>query len=48
MRQYVSELANKIDIGKVSGLLGIPEHSITGALNERRCSMCGKAGIIPV
>lgn len=35
MRLDVSELAKKIDIGKVSGLLGIPEHSITGALKRK-------------
>jgi putative ATP-dependent DNA ligase len=35
MRLDVSELAQKINIGKLSGLLGIPEHSITGALKRK-------------
>ena len=35
MRRDVSELTNKLDIGKISSLLGIPEHSITGALKRK-------------
>jgi putative ATP-dependent DNA ligase len=35
MRRDVSELVNKLDIAKLSGLLGIPEHSITGALKRK-------------
>jgi putative ATP-dependent DNA ligase len=35
MRREVSELENKLDIAKVSGMLGIPEHSITGALKRK-------------
>ena len=35
MRREVSELVNKLDIAKLSGLLGIPEHSITGALKRK-------------
>lgn len=35
MRRDVSELVNKLDIAKISGLLGIPEHSITGALKRK-------------
>jgi len=35
MRREVSELENKLDIAKLSGLLGIPEHSITGALKRK-------------
>lgn len=35
MRHEVSELENKLDIAKLSGLLGIPEHSITGALKRK-------------
>jgi len=35
MRRDVSELENKLDIAKVSGILGIPEHSITGALKRK-------------
>ena len=35
MRRDVSELTNKLDIGKISSLLGIPEHNITGALKRK-------------
>ncbi|HEX7575541.1 MAG TPA: RNA ligase, partial [Candidatus Methanoperedens sp.] len=35
MRHEVSELENKLDIAKLSGMLGIPEHSITGALKRK-------------
>ena len=35
MRRDVSELTNKLDIGKISSLLDIPEHSITGALRRK-------------
>jgi len=35
MRRDVSELVNKLDIAKLSELLGIPEHSITGALKRK-------------
>src|SRR5660397_263715 len=35
MRRVVSELTNKLDIGKISGLLDIPEHSIKGALKRK-------------
>jgi putative ATP-dependent DNA ligase len=35
MRRDVSEMVNKLDITKLSGLLGIPEHSITGALKRK-------------
>ncbi|MFZ3385350.1 MAG: RNA ligase, partial [Candidatus Methanoperedens sp.] len=35
MRRDVSELTNKLDIGKISRLLDIPEHSITGALRRK-------------
>ncbi|MFA4955438.1 MAG: RNA ligase [Candidatus Methanoperedens sp.] len=35
MRRDVSELENKLDIAKLSGLLGIAEHSITGALKRK-------------
>jgi putative ATP-dependent DNA ligase len=35
MRRDVSELENKLDIEKVSGLLGIPEHRITDALKRK-------------
>src|SRR5450759_2104166 len=35
MRREVSELENKLDIAKVSGMLGIPEQSITGALKRK-------------
>jgi putative ATP-dependent DNA ligase len=35
MRLDVSELENKLDIEKVSGLLGIPGHSISGALKRK-------------
>lgn len=35
MRRDVSELENILDIAKLSGLLGIPEHSITGALKRK-------------
>ncbi len=35
MRRDVSELIDKIDIGKISSLLGIPEYNITGALKRK-------------
>ncbi|MCX9025753.1 MAG: RNA ligase [Candidatus Methanoperedens sp.] len=35
MRRDVSQFANKLDIGKVSELLDIPEHRITGALKRK-------------
>jgi len=35
MRRDVSELTNKLDIGKISDLLQIPEHAITGALKRK-------------
>jgi putative ATP-dependent DNA ligase len=35
MRRDVSELENKLDIAKVSELLGIPEYSISGALKRK-------------
>jgi putative ATP-dependent DNA ligase len=35
MRRDVSELEYKLDIAKLSGLLGIPEHSISGALKRK-------------
>ncbi len=35
MRRDVSELINKIDIEKISSLLGIPEYNITGALKRK-------------
>lgn len=35
MRRDVSELTNKLDIGKISILLDIPEHSIAGALRRK-------------
>jgi putative ATP-dependent DNA ligase len=35
MRRDVSELVNKLDVEKISGLLGIPEPSITGALKRK-------------
>ncbi len=35
MRCGVSEFENKIDIAKLSGLLGIPENSISGALKRK-------------
>jgi putative ATP-dependent DNA ligase len=35
MRRGVSELENKLDIAKLSVLLVIPEHSITGALKRK-------------
>ncbi|VVB92378.1 RNA ligase [uncultured archaeon] len=35
MRRDVSEFAKKLDIGKLSGLLDIPEHRITGALKRK-------------
>ena len=35
MRRDVSELTNKLDIGKISSLLGIQEHNITGALKRK-------------
>ena len=35
MRRDVSELTNKLDIGKISRLLGIQEHNITGALKRK-------------
>ncbi len=35
MRRDVSEFVNKLDIGKVSELLDIPEHRITGALKRK-------------
>jgi putative ATP-dependent DNA ligase len=35
MRREVSEIQNKLDIAKLSGLLGIPEHSISGALKRK-------------
>ncbi|HEY9246239.1 MAG TPA: RNA ligase [Candidatus Methanoperedens sp.] len=35
MRRNVSELTNKLDIGKIGQLLDIPEHRIAGAINRR-------------
>ncbi len=35
MRQDVSDLVNKLDVEKVSRLLDIPEHRITGALKRK-------------
>ncbi len=35
MRRDVSQFADKLDIGKVSELLYIPEHRITGALKRK-------------
>ncbi|PWB50703.1 MAG: RNA ligase [Candidatus Methanoperedenaceae archaeon] len=35
MRRDVSELTNKLDIEKISSLLSIPEHNITGALKRK-------------
>lgn len=35
MRRDVSELENKLDIAKLSGLVGIPEYSITSALKRK-------------
>lgn len=35
MRQDVSELVNKLDVEKISRLLEIPEHRITGALKRK-------------
>jgi putative ATP-dependent DNA ligase len=35
MRRDVSEFVNRLDIGKVSQLLDIPEHRITGALKRK-------------
>lgn len=35
MRRDVSELTNKLDIGKISRLLGIQEYKITGALKRK-------------
>ncbi len=35
MRRDVSEFVNRLDVEKVSGLLDIPEHRITGALKRK-------------
>jgi len=35
MRHDVSEIINKLNIEKVSGLLGIPEYSLTGAIKRK-------------
>lgn len=35
MRREVSEFENKLNVAKLSGILGIPEHSITGALKRK-------------
>ncbi len=42
MRHSVSELADKLDIGKIGKLLDIPEHRITGAIQRKTLQYVGK------